>query len=310
MPPTSLARLRRHGARSIRTFASTNTSRSPAVSEKTPEVKDEDEGEDDVKLYVVPLDPTSPPSSIQNARTLLDKFPLGLTEKTKTKKGKKAAKVGSTRVVYGGKNVTAISSLGPGWSKPSASITSKKEASEEEKGNRKREERENAKREERENAKRELVRSAVGSAVQALKALGENVQGKRVRVDLSHLRAGSVKDEGHGEGWYAKEAAVGAHLAGYKFSLKTTESLKKGFTFEVSGSKGKEGEEEVEKAWKEGEVYAEAQNLARTLMELPGNMLTPTLFAERVQRVFGGVEGVEVFVRDAGEWFCCYEEKR
>ncbi|KAI0808900.1 hypothetical protein BC629DRAFT_1480154 [Irpex lacteus] len=36
-------------------------------------------------------------------------------------------------------------------------------------------------------------------------------------------------------------------------------------------------------------------------MEMPGNMLTPTLFAERVQREFGGVEGVDVVVRDA-EW--------
>ena len=61
----------------------------------------------------------------------------------------------------------------------------------------------------------------------------------------------------------------------------------------------------MKKRWKEGEVYAEAQNLARTLMELPANMLTPTLFAERIQKEFSGVGNVEVVVRDAGEFFNC-----
>jgi cytosol aminopeptidase len=34
---------------------------------------------------------------------------------------------------------------------------------------------------------------------------------------------------------------------------------------------------ESSKDWDRGVVYAEAQNLARTLMELPANMMTPTV---------------------------------
>jgi aminopeptidase len=36
-------------------------------------------------------------------------------------------------------------------------------------------------------------------------------------------------------------------------------------------------QEALKGEWDRGKVYAEAQNLARTLMELPANMMTPTV---------------------------------
>ena len=48
-------------------------------------------------------------------------------------------------------------------------------------------------------------------------------------------------------------------------------------------------------------MYAEAQNFARTLQELPANMMTPTAFCERVQAEFASIPGVSVVVRDEGK---------
>jgi aminopeptidase len=35
-------------------------------------------------------------------------------------------------------------------------------------------------------------------------------------------------------------------------------------------------------------------------MELPGNMMTPTIFCQRAQAEFAGIENVEIFARDEG----------
>lgn len=200
--------------------------------------------------------------------------------------------MGTTHIFYGGGGgVTALSSLGPTW----ASHNHKDKLAH----------KDNSSSVESENEKRELVRTAVGSAVSAIKELGESIEGRVVKVDVS------------AEGVDAKDASVAAHLASYKFDLKTSSSsgrfsrggeerfkkLKFEPLYDVGA--GKDEVEEMKKRWKEGEVYAEAQNLARTLMELPANMLTPTLFAERIQKEFSGVGNVEVVVRDAGEFFVC-----
>ncbi|KII93026.1 hypothetical protein PLICRDRAFT_35203 [Plicaturopsis crispa FD-325 SS-3] len=134
-------------------------------------------------------------------------------------------------------------------------------------------------------ARREIVRKAVGSAVKEIKGLGGNV--KDVSIDASA--------DPHA-------AAVAAHLALYKFSLKTSppsafkpdlkEPIPHALTFTPL---------EKSTQWDTGVVYAEAQNLARTLMELPGNMLTPTAFCDRVKREFSSVPNTEIIVRDE-EW--------
>ncbi|PCH33010.1 hypothetical protein WOLCODRAFT_147118 [Wolfiporia cocos MD-104 SS10] len=133
--------------------------------------------------------------------------------------------------------------------------------------------------------RREIVRKAIGSAVKQVKGLGEGVEGQKVVVDASA--------DSHA-------AAVAAHLALYNFTLKTKpqspfdpslqEPLPEKLTFEPTG---------VSAEWDTGVIYAKAQNLARTLTELPGNMMTPTGFTARIKAEFAGIPNVEVIVRDA-----------
>ncbi|KIM38237.1 hypothetical protein M413DRAFT_447983 [Hebeloma cylindrosporum] len=129
--------------------------------------------------------------------------------------------------------------------------------------------------------RRELVRKSVGGAVKELRDL-EGV--KDVAVDASV--------DPHA-------AAVAAHLALYNFTLKTSPpsafnpSLKEPIPAKLSFTPL-----QASKEWDRGVIYAESQNLARTLMELPANMMTPTAFTERVQKEFEGVPNVEIFVRD------------
>ncbi|KAI0682500.1 leucine aminopeptidase [Cytidiella melzeri] len=208
-------------------------------------------------VYIVPVDPTAPGES-----SVVPKLLVSLPQPSKP------AKAGTTHLFYGTPNgeqdITAVTSLGPAWSKKSST----------------------------EDVRREIVRTAVGSAVQQLKALGDGVDGRNVFIDLSN------------PGVDAQAAVVAANLALYQFDLKTDppSAFKPSnaaprppqFSFvPVSSSK------DVTKVWEDGAVYAEAQNLARTLMELPANMLTPTTFAERIQREFKDVANTEVTVRDA-----------
>lgn len=212
-------------------------------------------------VFVVPVDPASPkPSAVAGVETekLWSQLP----------QGSKPAKAGKTSVFFGtpssgSQNITALTSLGTSFSKQTTS----------------------------ENAKRELVRTAIGSAVQSIKDLGDAVNGREVAVDVA-------------AGGDAHAAAVAAHLALYGFNLKTEPASafdpnntqlpppRLTFTPQPAGM--------YQAAWNEGVVYAEAQNLARTLMELPANMLTPTLFCERIKKEFQGVGGVEIIVRDTG----------
>ncbi|KAF7340945.1 Leucine aminopeptidase [Mycena sanguinolenta] len=129
--------------------------------------------------------------------------------------------------------------------------------------------------------KRELVRRSVGSAVKEIKSIDEVTE---VVVDASV--------DPHA-------AAVAAHLALYDFTLKTdppsafNPNLKEPLPPKIALKPLDTSPE-----WDQGVVYAKAQNLARTLMELPGNMMTPTIFCQRAQAEFAGVENVEIFVRD------------
>ncbi|KAI0686508.1 leucine aminopeptidase [Cerioporus squamosus] len=135
--------------------------------------------------------------------------------------------------------------------------------------------------------RREVVRKAVAGGVKKVRDLGEGVEGSKVLVDASV--------DPHA-------AAVGAHLALYHFTLKTeptsafdprlTKPLPEKLTL-ASLSPSQE--------WDTGVVYAQAQNLARTLMELPANIMTPTAFTERIKAEAADLANVEVIVRDT-EW--------
>ncbi|KAK0473103.1 cytosol aminopeptidase family, catalytic domain-containing protein [Armillaria novae-zelandiae] len=131
-------------------------------------------------------------------------------------------------------------------------------------------------------AKREVVRKAVGSAVKAVKAI-DGV--KSVKIDASL--------DPHA-------AAVAAHLAQYSFTLKTSPTpsrfdpnLKEPIPEKLTLSPEQSSEE-----WDRGVVYAESQNFARTLMELPANILTPTVSLSFLKSAFAGIDNVEILVRD------------
>ncbi|ESK96453.1 leucine aminopeptidase [Moniliophthora roreri MCA 2997] len=130
--------------------------------------------------------------------------------------------------------------------------------------------------------KREIVRKSIGSGVKALKAL-DGV--KEVEVDAS---------------LDAHAASVAAHLAAYDFTLKTAPTpsrfnpnLKEPIPEKITIKPVESSQD-----WERGYTYAYAQNFARTLMELPANVITPTEFCNRVQKEFSGLENVEIIVRD------------
>ncbi|KAG6853179.1 hypothetical protein C0991_006319 [Blastosporella zonata] len=130
-------------------------------------------------------------------------------------------------------------------------------------------------------AKKELLRKSVGSAVKQLKAID------------------GVKDVAIDASVDPQAAAVAAHLALYKFSLKTAPpsrfnpNLKEPIPEKLNFSPI-----QASKEWDRGVIYANSQNFARTLMELPANMMTPTKFTERVKAEFAGLKNVEIIVRD------------
>ncbi|KAI0305497.1 hypothetical protein B0F90DRAFT_1808746 [Multifurca ochricompacta] len=134
-------------------------------------------------------------------------------------------------------------------------------------------------------AKRELVRKAVGSSVKQIKELGDGE--KQVIVDASTD---------------AHAAAVAAHLAKYKFTLKTSppSPYKPGDETTVQRVLSFQPLQDSQE-WETGVIYAEAQNFARTLMELPANLLTPTTFSERVKAEFANIPNTQIFVHDE-EW--------
>ncbi|KAJ7894531.1 leucine aminopeptidase [Mycena leptocephala] len=183
-----------------------------------------------------PFDPKAPSKSVNHL------WAASLT---------KEPKVGTTRVFFSD-NITALSSLGPDFTKKSA------------------------------DAKRESVRRSVGSAVKELNRVADEVT--EVVVDASV--------DPHA-------AAVAAHLAAYSFTLKTdppsrfNPNLKEPIPEKIALKALNASSE-----WDQGVVYAKAQNLARTLMEMPGNMMTPTIFCERMETEFAGIDNVQIFVRD------------
>lgn len=53
----------------------------------------------------------------------------------------------------------------------------------------------------------------------------------------------------------------------------------------------------ITSAWNRGVLLAQGQNLARYLMEMPANLMTPTRFSEIAKEKLGSIENVEVRVR-------------
>lgn len=187
------------------------------------------------KAYIVPIDPKAPSS--QSAVPNLDPAKLWSTVPV----GKKVPKTGTTRLFYdvpSGKSVTALVSLGDVYAS--------------QKGDQ----------------KREVVRKAIGSAVKDVKALMEDEI--KVTVDASA--------DPHAAGKFLSVSpdyihlflfiieAVAAHLALYKFTLKTDPPS--AFKPNLSNPIPEQLKFEPvtpSKEWDAGVIVANAQNLARTV---------------------------------------------
>ncbi|KAL0567710.1 hypothetical protein V5O48_014282 [Marasmius crinis-equi] len=176
--------------------------------------------------------------------------------------GDSLSKVGQARIFWGAPTITAVSSLGEKFDKK------------------------------KENEKREVVRKAVGSAVKAVKGQLEGLNTKDKVNETVQVEVDAKVDP--------HAAAVAANLAAYDFTLKTAPApsrfnpnLKQPYP-----AKYQFKPTEQSKEWDRGSVYAYSQNFARTLMELPANIITPTEFCERAKKEFEGIENVELIVRD------------
>lgn len=117
-------------------------------------------------------------------------------------------------------------------------------------------------------------------------------------------------------------AAVGATLAGWTWNLKSTTDVRRSrkptFVYHTDPLRSHKAKAKLEASiisplpstlpplasdvhptplnWESGIIYGKAQNLARELMELPANRLTPTTFCDRAVEQFKGFKGVEVKV--------------
>eukprot|EP01132_Coremiostelium_polycephalum_P005704 gene5704-7098_t len=139
--------------------------------------------------------------------------------------------------------------------------------------------------------KNENIRKASGAGVKALKAKGA----QNITIDSS-IGCNKILSEG-------------AHLSTFKFDLKTKVGQKSSESSEESPEEKTVDikattEGANQSAWEEGKVVAAAQNFARVLMETPANLMTPTLFCQKVSEQLKSLIDsgkVEMVVRDV-EW--------
>ncbi|KAJ3303289.1 hypothetical protein HDV03_004027 [Kappamyces sp. JEL0829] len=99
-----------------------------------------------------------------------------------------------------------------------------------------------------------------------------------------------------------KYLAEGATLACFSFDMHKAHD-KQSAPVSVSSSPTTKA---AKQGWREGEIWGQAQNLARNLQETPANLLTPQLFCDRASELFASSDSVEVLVRDRA-W--CEEQK-
>ncbi|TIC40441.1 replication factor-a protein [Wallemia mellicola] len=120
----------------------------------------------------------------------------------------------------------------------------------------------------------ETIKTAAGNSV---KELQKHDEINTAKVDASQ---------------FPHQAAIGANLANFSYSLKKTQRSK----LDIKPLEDNPSAEPLN--WNTGEIYANAQNLARELMEMPPNYCTPTYFAERAAKEFEGIENIKLQVFD------------
>lgn len=94
----------------------------------------------------------------------------------------------------------------------------------------------------------------------------------------------------------AEAVAEGAILGTYYFDNFKTEK-KPAPVFDCY-TKYTDDAASVKAAWQRGVLLAEGQNFSRELMEHPANLLTPTIFSQKVVDYLGKLDNVTVTVRD------------
>ncbi|KAI9251471.1 cytosol aminopeptidase family, catalytic domain-containing protein [Phascolomyces articulosus] len=129
----------------------------------------------------------------------------------------------------------------------------------------------------------ETARSAAAIGVQVLK----KQKAKSIGVDISV--------DPHG-------AAEGAILAQFSFNkLKQEKEENESSVFSVGPFGGNDNNNERGLNWETGQIYGMSQNLARSLMTTPANLMTPKLFAEEVAYLLAGIDNIDISVHDK-EW--------
>ncbi|KAI7965162.1 hypothetical protein MJO29_003260 [Puccinia striiformis f. sp. tritici] len=107
--------------------------------------------------------------------------------------------------------------------------------------------------------------------------------------------------------WSSHAAAVGATVSTFHYSLKTKkDAVEKCTPIVYKPLNDQPVQLSIEKSngkligldWSTGITFGQAQNLARELMESPANLMTPTLFCERISKEFQGIKNVDIHVHD------------
>jgi len=97
-------------------------------------------------------------------------------------------------------------------------------------------------------------------------------------------------------------AAEGAILGLYKYDeLQSRKEDKTPLVVNLWQQDAEENPHQKQKEWARGQIIAQAQNFARKLSDTPSNLMTPTIFAKKVEEQFANLANVKILAHDR-EW--------
>ncbi|KAJ3344879.1 hypothetical protein HDU83_004634 [Entophlyctis luteolus] len=134
------------------------------------------------------------------------------------------------------------------------------------------------------------ARNAAAAAVRAVRNLhADGVGNAETTISIAFDPIGGVEN--------VKPVAEAAVLTAFNFTGAKT-CKKKPVNISALLHMPSGADTNIADAWFEGEVLANAQNTARSLMETPANMMTPTIFCQRASSLFGNFQNVTVLARE------------
>ncbi|CAO3667180.1 unnamed protein product [Rhizopus stolonifer] len=119
---------------------------------------------------------------------------------------------------------------------------------------------------------REVVRMATATGIRALQKQGAKYTGVDVSIDTQGAAEGSVLSQ---------------------FTFDELKKTKKDNTTRIEPYAV-----DSESVWKTGQIMGDSQNKARMLMTAPANLMTPTIFSEKVQTMLKGLKGISTIEHD------------